>query len=205
MKSLNLCLDDVFVKIMEDDTFSIRFHNCRPEDFEITPGENTTIKQIYSSHNLFIKKKYFSLSFKSKDETTSIIELRLPSLEHLNSTCDSGGISLRNLTINTIDIQVDSGLVYLNDIHSEKASITCDSGTVNANKLIVSDCCDIDVDSGTLFIKNSLTNLCGYDIKCETGISKLFGSVKIRGYKRLFKAGVPMYRLRNDTGLCTIE
>lgn len=45
MKSLNLCLDDVFVKIMEDDTFSIRFHNCRPEDFEITPGENTTIKQ----------------------------------------------------------------------------------------------------------------------------------------------------------------
>ncbi|MCZ3622711.1 DUF4097 family beta strand repeat-containing protein [Lactobacillus mulieris] len=205
MKSLTLFLDDVFVKIIEDDTFSISFHNCQPEDFEITPGENTTIKQIHSSQGLFIKKKYFSLSFKSKDEVTSIIELKLPSLEHLNGTCDVGGISLRNLTVNTIDIQVDSGLVYLNNIHAEKVSITCDTGTVNADKLIVSDHCDINVDSGTLFIKNSLTSLCGYDIKCETGISKLFGSVKIRSDKRLFKAGVPMYRLRNDTGLCTIE
>lgn len=114
-------------------------------------------------------------------------------------------MKISDLTIDDLRLDVDSGLVELKEIQTDTAKINCDSGLVKISKLSLNQTCDINVDSGKLQLKDSITDKCGYDIKCDTGITKLFGAFKISGSKHWTRDGMPMFYIRIDSGMCTIK
>ncbi|KRL62762.1 DUF4097 family beta strand repeat-containing protein [Lactobacillus psittaci] len=203
MDSLTLSIDTLTVDIVKADTFTIKYQDCKPEDFEITYGDNVTITQINPGRTISINR--FSLFFKKKEIKLPKIQVGVPDLKKLSAEIDSGCLRISNLNIDQLDLDLDSGVIKLEQVKVQNAKILCDSGLVNIEQLKVANICDIDVDSGKLTLKDSITDQCGYDIKCDSGITKLFGAVKLSSHKHWKKDGSPLFHIRVDSGMCTVK
>lgn len=197
--NLEINVKSLYLVVANGPKWEVKYKNVDEKYFVVNQTDNQfSIEQIEHISSSIMESFLFS-----NQSYVPAIEVYVPEKINIaNIKANSGKIDIHNLVFNQLMVNLKNGKIDVSNIKADDAKIKCINGVCECDQIKIINNLKLKVCNGSANLFNSLSDECGYEVRCKLGLISFYGK---NSFKLLQKDGNPMHKVACINGKCVIK